>query len=147
MLRIYTKKLNNTITNIEALFVVRYNEIKIKYLKNTHILELLRKIEGMVSYHGEVLIAKYGAVPLSDVSMGAKASILAILYSGEFIISTDEMGYNCLFELVNVSKEEQINVYSSVPYMDFPEGIDVYIDNYLCSTRDEVIETMEALYE
>ncbi len=147
MLYIHTKKDDNTIINIEALFLLRYTDIKNKAMSDTRILHILKEIEGMTSINGDVLIAKFGAVSLHDISMGAKGCILAVLYSDEYVISTDEMGYNCIFELAYLSKSTDIRIYSSAPYTDFMDDIDVFIDQYICHNKGDVLDTMDALYD
>lgn len=147
MLYISTKQDNNVITNIDDLFLLRYDDIKKKALQNKDIIYILQKIEGMKSYQNDIIQAKFGAVSLKDISMGVKSCILAILYSNEYTISTDEMGYNCIFALAEVSKSTNIRVYSSVSYTDFLDNIEVIIDNYKCHSKSDVIDTMEALYD
>lgn len=147
MLYVYTKKEETTIINIESLFLLRYTDIKNRFMSNTNILYILKEIEGMTSFDGDVLNAKFGSVSLQNISMGAKACILAILYSDKYIVSSDEMGYNCIYALANVSKSTDIRIYSSAPYSDFIDGIDVYIDQYMCHSKEDVIDTMGALYD
>ncbi len=147
MLHIFTKKDNTTIINIESLFLLRYADIKNRVMSDDNILRILKEIEGMTSINGDMLEAKFGSVSLQNISMGAKACILAILYSNEYIISSDEMGYNCIFALAAISKNIDIKIYSSAPYSDFLDDTDVYIDQYLCHNKDDVLDTMEALYD
>ena len=147
MLYINTKKNDKTIINIEALFTLKYSEIKECYSSNKYVLQILEKIDGMKSYKDDVIDAKFGAVSLQDISMGSKACILAILYSKDYIISSDEMGYNCIEELAIISKDIDIRIYSSVPYSYFIDGVMVNIDGYECLNSDDVLDTMEALYE
>ena len=147
MLYIHTKTGENTVMNIESQFLLRYNDVKRRFPEDPHVLEALEKIEGMKDRREDVILGKYGAVALRDVSMGMKALILAVLYGGELTVSTDEMGYNCIFELCRISRDVDVHIYSSAPYNYFPEGVEADIDGQFCGTVEEVLETMEERYE
>ena len=147
MLYVCTRKDDKTIIDVESLFILRYGDIKNRFMSDKNILFILEEIEGMTSAIGDVIIAKFGSVSLQNISMGAKACILAMLYSDEYTISSDVMGYNCIFALAAISKNTYIKIYSSAPYTVFPDDTDVYIDQYLCHNKDEVLDTMDALYE
>ena len=142
MLFLSTEKTENTIINIEDYFTLRYSDIRMRFANDKNVIRVLKEIDGMKSYSDDVLVAKFGSVPLYQISMGSKACILAILYNQEFIVSTDEIGYNCIALLADLSKNMDIHLYSSCSYWNFPEGISVNLNGNLCNDADELNDLM-----
>lgn len=122
MLKIYTsesiaKQLSNKdiIPDIEVRFLLRLTEKNIDTLYNDPISDLiLQRIEGMTSRDKNGYItAKFGSVHLRDISTGSKALLLATKFHKEFIVPIDELGYNCIYLLFEISKQMDIEVIST----------------------------------
>ncbi len=155
MLKIYTdKKIAQSsnlsvVLDVEAQYIVRYNDIIAKYENNQYALQILENIEGMTWHNGDVIKAKFGSVSMRDISTGGKACLLAVIYNEEFAVSNMEMGYNCICELFKVAKNININlivdyVYEKLPIESEPE---VYINDVRCENINEIIDMIELFKE
>lgn len=153
MLYIYTsqevalKAAKTIVVDTEAFFLLRYTEIVEKYQNNAYVLNILKQIEGVTYFKGEYLEAKFGATALRNISTGGKGCILAVLYNNEFIVSTDEMGYNCINLLCRISEEIDIFLISSSEYTDLPVSCEAYVNGFYYGTKEDILYAMEEAYE
>lgn len=85
--------------------------------------KILKCIEGMTSrLENGYMIGKFGSVHLSNISTGGKGLLLAVNYKDEFMINIDELGYNCIYLLFELTKQLDIQVVSTrVLYHMLPE--------------------------
>lgn len=152
MLFIYTDKHNikldrQCIDDIESAFTLKRNEIISRYEKNKESLDALTNLEGMTYHDKDMIKAKFGSVALDNISTGGKGCLLMALFHDEIALSTDEIGYNGIDELCKISKVTDVYLYSSAPYTYITEGITAYVNDIMCADSDDIIDTMEALYE
>lgn len=122
MLKIYTSKeiakqfsTKDIVPDIDNRFLLRLTEKNKDTLYNDKVSEIiLKRIEGMTERKGNGYInAKFGDVQLRDISTGGKALLLATKFNNEFIINIDELGYNCIYLLFDLSKKMDIEVIST----------------------------------
>lgn len=111
--REYSKK--DIVPDIDKRFLLRLTDANKDTLYNDRIsTEILEKIEGMTERkENGYITAKFGDVQLRDISTGGKALLLATKFKNEFIVTIDEMGYNCIYLLFEVCKELDIEVIST----------------------------------
>lgn len=152
MLYIYTDKSrvvvrNQCIDDIEAQYTLKRIDIIEKYERVSTALKVLETIEGMTYHDGDMIKAKFGSVALDNISTGGKGCLLIALYSNEIALSTDEVGYNGIDVLCDLSKDIDIVIYSSTSYTYLPEELTAYVNDELCIGADNIIDTMEAYYE
>ncbi|MDD6223606.1 MAG: hypothetical protein PUB18_01220 [bacterium] len=152
MLFIYTDKRLITqrkqcVDDIETQYTLKRNDIISKYEKNEIALNALELIEGMTYHDKDMIKAKFGSVALDDISTGGKGCLLMALYHDIIALSTDEIGYNGIFLLCEMSKDIDVFIYSSAPYTYMLENIKAYVNNELCEGEDEILDYMEACYE
>ena len=133
------------VQDVEALFNVRKSDIINRYESNTLALEALKTIEGMTEHRGDMIIAKFGAVALQDISTGGKVCLISALYD-DIVISTDEAGYNCINLLCEMSKVKDIFIYSSCSYTHIL-GVETSINGISCNQSDEILDIMEEFYD
>lgn len=152
MLTIYTSKdsiprdsKKSIAYNIEARFKLKLADAEKQYTDADSVL-ILKDIEGMTRRDGEVIHAKFGAVSIQNISTGAKGCLLASTYNKEMIVSTDELGYNCIFILFEIAKHKDIEVISSRPYGYVPNNSEALIDGTLLSNED-ICDYMENIYD
>lgn len=122
MLKIYTSKeiaqqasTKNIVPDIDSRFLLRLTEKNKDTLFNDKVSDIiLERIEGMKERKGNGYInAKFGDVQLRDISTGGKALLLATKFSKEFIVTIDELGYNCIYLLFDICREMDIEVIST----------------------------------
>lgn len=122
LLTIYTSKEiaqsysnKDIVPDTEVRFALRLTEANKDSLFNDAVSsEILQKIEGMTERKGNGYItAKFGDVQLRDISTGGKALLLATKFKDEFIITIDELGYNCIYLLFEICKKMDIEVIST----------------------------------
>lgn len=122
MLKIYTSKekaqqlsTKDIVPDIDSRFLLRLTEKNKDTLYNDKISEIiLEKIEGMTARkENGYITAKFGDVQLRDISTGGKALLLATKFNNEFIVTIDEMGYNCIYLLFEICKNLDIEVIST----------------------------------
>lgn len=152
MLYIYTDKSRviagkQCIDDIETQYTLKRNDIIEKYECSQSALGVLKTIEGMTYHDGDMIKAKFGSVALDNISTGGKGCLLMALYSNEIALSTDEVGYNGIDVLCELSRHTDIVIYSSAPYTYLPEELTAYVNDDLCIGADNIIDTMEAYYE
>lgn len=152
MLYIYTsieeaKKSNrNLAVDIEAQFNLRYGTIIEKYEQDRFALKILSIIEGMKSHTKDTIIAKFGSVSMQDISTGSKGCLLSVLFNDEFVVSTDEMGYNCIHLLCKISKYIDIFILTSTEYTDLPEDTTAFVNNVRCYNKEDILQELEFSY-
>lgn len=151
MLYIYTDKKyikgRQCVDDIENYYSLRKNDIIERYEHDSTSLKVLERIEGMTEHKKSMIMGKFGAVALDNISTGGKGCLIATLYHDSIALSTDEMGYNCIYLLFELSKEMDIIIYSSIPYNYVPDGVRVNVNNVEVMNSDEIIEFMEVCYE
>lgn len=153
MLYIYTSKEiaaktgKTVVSDVEAFYLLRYNDIVATYESCDAALTVLTQIEGVTEHKGAYIEAKFGAIPLRSISTGGKGSILAVLYNTEFVVSTDEMGYNCIYLLWELSKSMDIFIYTSCEYTYLPANCVAYVNDQFCKDEETVMFAMEEAYE
>lgn len=123
MLSIYTSKdiaikhsEKDIVPDVEVRFALRLTERCKDTLYNDIIsTKILEKIEGMTARkENGYITAKFGGgVQLRDISTGAKTLLLATKFRDEFIVTIDEMGYNCIYLLFEICKNLDIEVIST----------------------------------
>ena len=90
------------------------------------------------------ITAKFGDVQLRDISTGGKALLLATKFKDEFIITIDELGYNCIYLLFEICKKMDIEVISTrILYHMKDNFVAVVNGKRLCG--DEITGEMEKL--
>ena len=144
MLYIYTSKDNkNTVFDADLVFYLNLPDIVKRYESNERVLRVLREIDGMTETMGDYIIAKYGSVSLGDLSTGCKACMLAVLYNDRYVVSADEMGYNCIKVLAEISKEMDIKLYTSYAYSDFPDEVVVNVNGKEYCDKYDILDAIE----
>ena len=138
---------NQCIDDIEAQYTLKRMDIIEKYEAIPNALRVLEIIEGMTYHDGDMIKAKFGSVALDNISTGGKGCLLITLYGNEIALSTDEIGYNGIDVICDLSKGIDIVIYSSTPYTYLPEGLTAFVNDELCVGADDIIDTMEAYYE
>lgn len=152
MLFIYTSENyfdpnKHLVSDIEAQFTIKKQDILNKYEQNEFALSALKEIEGMTFHQGDFINAKFGAVSLDNISTGGKGCLLLSLYNNEIILKTDELGYNCIEYLCHLAKTIDIHVYSSCEYNYLCDDIEAYVNNTLYTGTQNILDAMEAAYE
>lgn len=106
---------------------------------------VLQRVEGMTKWVGNgYLNAKFGAVNIHDISTGSKGLLIANKYSNEFIINIDELGYNCINILFEMSKNKDIEVISTRILYHMKSNYAAIINgNY--KIGDEITDYMEEI--
>ena len=150
MLYIYTDKYNikkekQCIDDIEAQYTLKRKDIINRYESNSLALKVLKQMEGMTYHDGDMIKGKFGSVALDNISTGGKGCLLMALYSNQIALSTDEIGYNGIDILCEMSLEIDVHIYSSVSYTYFPE-VNAYIDGELYSGSEDILDAMEGAY-
>lgn len=122
MLSIYTSKdiaiehsKKDIVPDIDKRFLLRLTDANKDTLYNDIIsTKILETIEGMTARkENGYITAKFGDVQLRDISTGGKALLLATKFNNEFIVTIDEMGYNCIYLLFEICKNLDIEVIST----------------------------------
>lgn len=130
--------------DVEAKYNISKLDILDRYENNEHSIKLLKEIEGMKSHSKDMIIAKFGAVALDNISTGGKTGLLVSLYDN-IVVSTDEAGYNCIKQICEISKHKDVYITSCCAYAELPE-ISAYVNGKMCVGSDEIIDTMEVYY-
>lgn len=151
MLYIYTsleeakKTGKNIVKDIEAQYILRYKSIVEKCKNNEGAFKILEIVEGMKEYLGDMIDAKFGKVSMKYISTGGKGCLLAYLYNSEFIVSTDELGYNCIYLLCELSKTTDIYLLTSCEYTSLPSDVTACINGQIYE-EDDIVEALEDIY-
>lgn len=120
MLKIYTSKdiaqqqsELDIIPDIETRFNLIFTDPN-NMFKDPISKRILTEIEGMTQrYDNGIIIGKFGAVSISNISEGGKGLLLATNFYDEFVVNIDPLGYNCIYLLFDISKELDIEVIST----------------------------------
>lgn len=120
MLKIYTSKeiaKQQSKLDIVPDILVRFNLVYVdtdNMFKDAISERILTEIEGMTQrYDNGVIVGKFGAVPISNISEGGKGLLLATTFNTEFIMNIDPLGYNCIYLLFDISKKLDIEIIST----------------------------------
>lgn len=122
MLSIYTSKdiaskysKKDIVPDTDKRFLLRLTDANKDTLYNDIIsTKILKSIEGMTARkENGYITAKFGDVQLRDISTGGKALLLATKFRNEFIVTIDELGYNCIYLLFEICKKLDIEVIST----------------------------------
>lgn len=138
MLHIKTSKDNlskKLINDIEAWFNADVPAIESMYLDNESV-KILQNIEGMTERKGTWIEAKFGAVPLMSISTGAKIVLLCNTLYEKHSFNIDEAGYNAIREILRISQNKDVEVYSGRVLEYFPENYEAIVEDELCVGKD-----------
>lgn len=95
-----------------------------------------------------VVHTEHNNVPLDSLSTGFKAGVLAVMFSNELVVSTDEAGYNVIFSLFKIAKQIDVRIYSCCSYTAIPDDTtEAYInDELITGDSDDIIIAMDGAY-
>lgn len=149
MLTIYTsvkkaKEFSNLdiVQDIDAKFGLKLNKITQDTLyKDAYSTMVLTEIEGMTARHANGYIdGKFGPVHLSNISTGGKGLLLAINYRDKSIVNIDELGYNCVYLLFELSKHMNISVISTAVLGHMKKEFEAIVNNKRCTGYNITLE-------
>lgn len=151
MLSIYTSKdiaikhsKKDIVPDTDKRFLLRLTDVNKDTLYNDIIsTKILKSIEGMKARkENGYITAKFGDVQLRDISTGGKALLLATKFRNEFIVTIDELGYNCIYLLFEICKKLDIEVISTrILYHMKDDFVAIVNGKKLCG--DEITGEME----
>lgn len=143
MLHIYTNE--NLISkpymyDIEAEFSLLVPQLSTLFL-DTDSVKILRVLEGMEERDGEIITSKFGKVLLTDISTGCEGVLLCNLEQSKSVINTDELGYNAIELLFDLSITREIYIVAHRVFRYIPEAFTATVDDEIC-TGQEIRYTM-----
>lgn len=156
MLEIYTSKRiakehsnKDIVPDIDNRFLLRLTNANQDILYNDEVSNrILKEIEGMTEKKGNgYIMAKFGNVNLRDISTGGKALLLATKFKDEFIITIDELGYNCIYLLFELCKNMNIEVISTRVLYHMKDDFTAKINGKIFRGDDISGEMERCLYE
>lgn len=148
MLTIKTSKENmekSFINDVEAWFNADSPKLSEMYLDSESV-KILQNIEGMKVRHSDWIEAKFGSVPLTQISTGAKVALLCNTMGDNYSINTDEAGQNIIQEIMRLSKDRNIEIQCGRVLYNFPDDYKAVVEDEMLTGKD-ITYAMEYLLE
>lgn len=104
------------------------NNFQDEWMEDELVKQIIRDIDGSDLISAQIVLSPVlGAIPVTQISGGAKAVIL-MLKMPELLIHGNSCGDNCAEWITKVGKMQDINVHLTYP-MRFPDDVELIVDD------------------